>query len=536
MPPKTYNMPPEFNININSKVFNEKYFPHLMTIHEYEVYYGGQGSGKSWFIAQKKMLQLTIMKGRNMICLRRQSTDCFDSCWGMMLTAMRQLKLEQFWVILRGEHRLVNKINGNCIYFDGVDKIDNIKSFKPEFGNLTDVWYEEVSEEEEKSNIDIIDGRIRDEFLDCSLILSFNPTYRTHWLFNYVLKEIKTKDSIVIHSTHWDNKFLSQAYHQKTEALQYTDPYRYMVYAKGEWGVTGQTVFNANKIQARLDKLRDIHMINPPIRMEIAFERDDNGLPNKDSFMPFKHPDGEIWIYKPPHPKHPYVFPIDTAGEGVDWFAGHVIDNITGEQVAVFHSVRDPDVCALQIIGLAMYYNRALIVPEINFDGSYLLNKCVELKYHELYQRERPKDSYSAGYEPKLGWRTTSENRPRMLADFKEWTEEHMDCINDIATLNEMLTFTRQAKKMKGIWWGAEAGAHDDLVMSFAIGLQGRIQQLCVEIAERKTLKGIFYPEELDMGIRDKTFSREDVFEYKKKHSIFGEKYELKKRSNRYVR
>ena len=26
-----------------------------------------------------------------------------------------------------------------------------------------------------------------------------------------------------------------------------------------------------------------------------------------------------------------------------------------------------------------------------------------------------------------------------------------------------MLTFTRQEKKLKGIWWGAEAGAHDDL-------------------------------------------------------------------------
>jgi phage terminase large subunit len=533
---KNVKLPEIVNIDIDSRVFNPKFYPYLTEIYEYEIYFGGQGSGKSHFVTQKKALQLTTMPDRNMICLRKQSTDCFDSCWGQMITAIEQLKLEVFWDIRHSDHRMTNRINGNGIYFDGVDQIGNIKSFKPEHGNLTDVWYEEVDEEREVGSIRIIDGRIRDQFQKCSLILSFNPVHREHWLYNYIYTELKNADALVVHSTHWDNMFCSAAYHQKTEALKYTDPYRYQVYGLGEWGVSGQTVFNANKITQRLSVLQELHTKNPPRRIEFAFERDANGLPNRDSFRLFPFDDGETWVYKEPNPKHPYVLSIDTAGEGVDWFAAHVIDNINGEQVAVFHSTRAPDVCVLQLFGLAKYYNTALIVPEINFDGSYLLNKFQELGYNNIYQRTKPSDSYSDGYEQKLGFRTTSENRTKMLQVLKDWTEEHMACINDVATLNEMITFTRQAKKLKGIWWGAEAGAHDDLIMALAIGLQGREQQDCEEIPEHVELKGFFFPEELENHLKDKTMSYSDVFEYRKKSNIFGEKYVVQKKGNRYDR
>jgi len=491
----------------------------------------------SWGICQRKLLHLTLLPMRNMMCLRTQSTDCFDSCWGQMLTAMEQLKLNEFWEVRRSDHRLTNRINGNSIYFDGVDKIENIKSFKPEKGNLTDVWYEEATEEPQKATLLTIDGRLRDEFQKCSLIVSFNPTYRTHWLREWIFNDLKGKDALIVQSTYRDNKFCSKELIQKTEALKYTDPYRYQVYGLGEWGVTGRTVFNSNKIQQRLTALEEVHRLNPPVRIEFAFQRAENGLPDKDSFAHFKHPDGETWVYEAPNPKHPYVLSIDTAGEGIDFFAGQVMDNINGKQVATFHSERDPDVCVLQLFGLAKYYNSALVVPEINFDGSYLLNKFKELRYNNIYQRTKSADSYSEGYQQKLGFRTTTENRSRMLVELKDWSEEHMNCINDVATLGEMLTFTLQAKRLNGTMWAAEAGAHDDLIMSLAIALQGREQQRCEEIPEHRPLKGELYPEELEMRLKSGEISASDVFEYKKKHSFFGEKYKVKKvKGNRYAR
>jgi len=535
---KIKSLSEQYNVVIDEELFNKMILDHLMEIYNYEVWFGGQGSGKSWGICQRKILHLTLLPNRNMMCWRKQSTDCFDSCWGQMIEAIDQLKLNSFWDIRESDHRLTNRVNGNSIYFDGVDKIGNIKSFKPKKGNLTDGWYEEVDEEPEVGNIRIIDGRIRDQFQKCSLIISFNPVFRKHWLYDYIYKELKGKDTLIVHSTHWDNKFCSEAYHQKTEALQFSDPYRYQVYAKGEWGVTGKTIFDANKIAAQLLRLQDKHEKNPPQRIQFAFMRNEETKDViRDSFTHCKMPDGETTVYVKPNPKHPYVLAIDTAGEGIDFFAGQVIDNITGEQVAVFHSDADPVACVFQLFGLAKYYNDALVVPEINFDGSYLLNKFKELGYHKIYQRTKPGDVYSEGYEQKLGFRTTAENRMRMLTELKDWTDEHIICINDIATLQEMLTFTSQAKKQKGIWWGAENGAHDDLIMSLAIALQGRDQQFCVEITEKVPLKGFLFPEELEMRLKDKNVTAQEVAEYKRTNSIFGEKYVLKKnKRSRYDR
>lgn len=490
-------------------------------------------------ISLKKILQLTVLKDRNMICLRKQSTDCYDSCWGQILTAMEQLKLTQFWNINRSDHILRNVMNGNCIYFDGVDKIENIKSFKPEKGNLTDVWYEEVSEEDLRANVLDIDGRIRDQFQKCSLILSFNPTYRQHWLFEFVNVFLKDKDALIIHSTHWDNKFLSEAYRQKTEALKYSDPYRYQVYGLGEWGVTGKTVFNANKIAERIRDLQDVYAVNPPRAVDFKYDRDEkteNVVP--DSIEPYSLISGETMIFSEPKPKRPYVLAVDTAGEGVDYYAGQVLDNITGEQVAVFHSVRAPDECVIQLFGLGMYYNEALLVPEINFDGSYLLYKCQEMGYRKIYQRTTAPDDLNQGYEHKYGFRTTAGNRMFMLSYLREWLELNIGKINDLKTLNEMLTFTSQVKKMKGIWWGAEPGAHDDLILSLAICLQGREQQAMEEIPDTRKLVGVYFPEELEMGIKDNAFSRREVQEYKKNNSLFGENYvkKGKKKGSRYGR
>ena len=493
----------------------------------------------SFFISQKKVLQLTVTPKRNMICLRKQSTDCYDSCWGQMLTAIEQLKLSPFWNVNRSDHILRNVVNGNCIYFDGVDKIENIKSFKPEKGNLTDVWYEEVSEEDIRANILDIDGRIRDEFQKCSLILSFNPTYRQHWLFEFVNVFLKDKDSLVLHSTHWDNKFVNDSYRQKTEALKFSDPYRYQVYGLGEWGVTGKTVFNANKIAERIRDLQDAYKVNPPRMVDFKYDRDEKTeLVVPDSIEPYSLVSGETMIFSEPKPKRPYVLAIDTAGEGVDYYAGQVLDNITGEQVAVFHSVRAPDECVVQLFGLGMYYNEALLVPEINFDGSYLLYKCLEMGYHKIYQRTTAPDDLNQGYEHKYGFRTTSGNRMYMLSILKEWLELNIGKINDLKTLNEMLTFTLQVKKTKGIWWGAEPGAHDDLIMALAICLQGREQQATEEIPDTRKLKGVYFPEELEMGIKDNSFTRREVEIYKKNSNLFGENYmhKEKKKRSRYGR
>lgn len=76
----------------------------------------------------------------------------------------------------------------------------------------------------------------------------------------------------------------------------------------------------------------------------------------------------------------------------------------------------------------------------------------------------------------KLGWDTNTATRPKMLSDLKEAIDKHLIRIYDKLTINELYSFiisrTSSSEKAQ-----AEAGAHDDLVMSLAGAWQ--MYQIC---------------------------------------------------------
>lgn len=525
-----------YNIQIDKEIFNEKYLPYLYTLNRYEVYYGGSSSGKSHFIASKLALQLTINPGRNLIILRHQEKDCKDSTYPELYKALDRMKLIDFWQIKESPSvRLINRINGNEIALAGLDDVENVKSITFKKGNLTDIWLEEATEIEKVTDVRELMRRLRGAGPKKRIMISFNPIARTHWIHDYVTKEIQSKDHMVLRTTYKDNKFLNKEDIEELESLQFIDPYAYMVYALGEWGVTGASVFNRNAVY---DRLLQLQQREPPTHIEFSFRRDANGLPNRDSFEHFLNIDGETIIYKFPDNTHPYVLAFDTAGEGSDWWAGHVIDNVTGEQVATYHSPKLPHDCILQIYGLGRFYNDALICPEVNM-GEYALLKLQELQYPRIYQRVSPGDSYHRSMEQKLGFRTTAENRQRILSELVEWSNKNMIMINDIDTLNEMLTFTRQTRKLKGIFWAAENGARDDLIMSLAIALQAREQQESAIRQPKVEMSGKYLKEELDVLVRSGRITKYDANEYKRKHGMDSKDKSIESivgRVKRYVR
>ena len=100
--------------------------------------------------------------------------------------------------------------------------------------------------------------------------------------------------------------------------------------------------------------------------------------------------DGDITIYKPPVDGVPYVIGGDTAGDSgtawSDYFAAHVLDNTTGEQVAVLHGKMDEDVYARQIYCLGMHYNIALVGVEVNY-STHPVKELQRLNYPKQYTR-----------------------------------------------------------------------------------------------------------------------------------------------------
>ena len=175
--------------------------------------------------------------------------------------------------------------------------------------------------------------------------------------------------------------------------------------------------------------------------------------------------DGYIKLYKLPNQPAftEYCIGGDTAGEGSDFFTGHVLDAKTGTQVAVLKHQFDADQYTRQMYCLGKYYNTALIGIEANFD-SYPIMELQRLGYLKQYTREAV-DTYTGKTEKRFGFKTTSLTRPTIISRLIEIVREHCDTINDQNTLEELLTIIRNEKGRIE----APEGAHDDMMMGLAI-------------------------------------------------------------------
>jgi phage terminase large subunit len=185
---------------------------------------------------------------------------------------------------------------------------------------------------------------------------------------------------------------------------------------------------------------------------------------------------GYIRIYQVPDSPEitKYCIGGDTAGTGIDYFTGHVLDAKTGVQVAKLKHQFDADQYTRQMYCLGKYYKDALIGIEANFD-SFPIKELQRLGYPKQYVREA-QDTYTHKTEKRFGFKTTSLTRPTIISRLIEIVREHCDTINDRDTLEELLTITRNENGRIE----APEGGHDDDMMGLAIAHEIRDQVVFV--------------------------------------------------------
>lgn len=455
------------NIKINKNVFNYIYLPYLDNQDRYILFYGGGSSGKSYFIAQRYIYKLIHPKRCNLLVVRQTGDTNRKSTFPLLKQVISNWNLSKYFKINESDMRIKCLLTGNEVAFAGLDDVEKIKSITFENGELTDIWVEEATECQE-ADINQLKVRLRGGKSKKQMVLSFNPINVQHWIKRHF---IDSKLATVCFSTYKDNKFLTDDDRKALEDLQYTDEYTYEVYCLGHWGIVGKTVFDARAITKRLD------MIPKPIKVG-RFSYDYDGLRISNiKFIPDKN--GYIKIYQVPNvPKMTkYCIGGDTAGEGSDFFTGHVLDARTGEQVAVLKQQFDPDEYVKQMYCLGMYYKNALIGIEANFD-SFPIMELQRLGYDNQYVREAI-DTYTGKTEKRFGFKTTSLTRPTILSRLIEIVRDNTGSINDKDTLEELLTIIRNEKGRIE----APDGGHDDQMMGLAIAHHIR-EQVSFDIEE----------------------------------------------------
>lgn len=351
-------------------------------------------------------------------------------------------------------------------------------------------------------------------FYEWWLTSEYRISFETDEIKQEFINNINTKDEWIYTRLRWLRDIkkldLEQLYWYYNKFQDYIDKelikQEYPCTPEEAFLNTGKCYFDKEKIILRLAELEG----TKPLKVgyfdyieKVEKAKDGSEYITIENIKFVDDPNGCVQIYEDVKDKEPYVIGGDTAGDGSDYFTGHVINNITGKQVAKLKQKFNEVEYTKQIYCLGMYYNTALIGLETNF-STYPTNKLDELKYPKLYIRKK-EDEYTEKLEKRLGFKTTSITRPLILANLQAIILEEIEKIVDIETLEECLSFIKNEKGRPE----AEQGEHDDLVMALAITYYIREQQIFKKIENYSNNRNMVRD---DFAVKTNVYSRDDDF------------------------
>lgn len=150
-------------------------------------------------------------------------------------------------------------------------------------------------------------------------------------------------------------------------------------------------------------------------------------------------------------------------GQFSDFCVATVIDRKTWKVVAKFRAVIRANAFGDELNKLGHFFKQALLAVEINNMGQSTADRLKDLKYPNMYMRERL-EGKTKKVTKEVGFATTAKTKAMMIGNMQELTALQEIDIPDIEILNEMSTFIKTEEG------GMEAstGNHDDCVISIS--------------------------------------------------------------------
>lgn len=191
-----------------------------------------------------------LTEQRKILALRKVGATVKDSVFQLILDTLDFFQVLPQCKVNRTDYSILLP-NGSIFLCKGLDNPEKIKSLV----GLTDAWLEEATEfnQDDANQIDL---RIRDPHAkNQQLIFSFNPIAKSNWCYKMFFKEdfeteeerqevMKYRRGVkVLHTNYTHNKFLPPAYINSLLSLKATNPAYYKIYAEGEFGSLGKTIY-----------------------------------------------------------------------------------------------------------------------------------------------------------------------------------------------------------------------------------------------------------------------------------------------------
>lgn len=219
---------------------------------------------------------------------------------------------------------------------------------------------------------------------------------------------------------------------------------------------SGRPIFNPEQLVSMIDEAE-------PHTHRLALE-DDEWKP---------HPRGELILWDDVSPSETYTIGADVAMgiRGGDYSVAQVLDS-KKRHVASFRAHVHPDYFADILLRMGEFFNNAYIICESNSHGLLTCTRLYKDYNYTNFHTEITVDKVTDKETIKLGFATTAKSKPLVINELRATLRERQLHSDDKITLREMLTYIEtETGGME-----AEAGCHDDCVMSLALANYGHQQ------------------------------------------------------------
>ena len=292
---------PNTKITIKKRMFNDAYYPYLKDYNRrFEVYYGGAGSGKSVFVTQKLLFKYLNMPERKCLIVRKVNATLKDSVFALFKSILSEWQIYDECKINKTD-LTIELPNGSSFIFKGMDDPEKIKSI----AGIDDIWIEECTEVDE-FDFDQLCLRLRSKKPYNQILCSFNPVSKQNWVYPRWFDKKSDKycidNTMVLHTTYEDNKFLPQDYIDNLLNMAKTNPVYYRIYALGEFATTDKLVYTNWKVEEfnYLDLLKEKDSRTAIFGTDFGYTNDYTTL----ICSIIDESDKKIWIYDEHFEKH----------------------------------------------------------------------------------------------------------------------------------------------------------------------------------------------------------------------------------------
>ncbi len=280
---------PTIDLSRLPECINPVYYPHLFDDRRYNVFYGGAGSGKSYFVAERYVYRMLTQPGRNILGVRKVDKSNRDSTYALMMQVLNSWGLRQYFTPTVSPLSITCKHNGNQMLFRGLDDAEKLKSITFISGVLTDIWVEEASELTPGDDLQLRTRLRGYTTVPKQVTYTFNPISALHWLkARFFDSPLSADRALVLKTTYKDNAWLSADDRAELEALKDEDLTYYMIYALGEWGVIGNVVFSNYVIEDFPYDYADF---------DAVYQGQDYGFNHPFAFELVGLKDGELYVF-----------------------------------------------------------------------------------------------------------------------------------------------------------------------------------------------------------------------------------------------